>query len=1079
MSPMWEVCRVMRTLGNVALRRLWIGLLGLLCSCGLILAQVDEASLVGTVKDTSGALVQGAQVTVVHRETNERVTKMTDEAGAFSIPALHVGSYSVTAAKDGFKTYVQEGIVLQVGQRARVDIALQLGSRAESVQVSADAVLTDTQTATLGDVIESKRVVDIPLNGRNPFDLVRLDSTVVVTATAFTARNYNLSSAVIGGGQGGSNAILLDGGSLNLPERGEYAVMPNVDAIQEFQVQTNGLSAEFGITGGGAVTMVSKSGSNQFSGTLYEFLRNSALDANGWTNNRAGVGKAPLRYNNFGGSLGGPVLLPKYHGRDKTFFFFNYDGYRYRTTTGAIYAHVPTAAERTGDFTSSYIKSPSTGKIIPVELYDPTTIRVNPNGSGYIADPFPSSVLPQSRLDPVAIRAISYIPLPNRAASDLTGTNNYAANAATFANNNQYNTRIDHQLTSNNKLFARYSYNIQYATGYSPTFSMDNIADPTGSLATRRGQNATLGYTSILSPTMLNDYRVTFSRELVLASVPGAGQNAPETLGLPSIIPSYQFPQFSISNMLNIGNRGDQTAVQAKNAWQTSDTFTRSSGRNTLKAGVDLRYHIEGTWQPASASGAFSFSNAMTGNPQDTSGQTGFGMATFMLGDVTGGSLGNQVASTEDWLTYSVFVQDDYKLTRRLTLNLGLRYDIITPPVERFNRYSNFNLNAINPLTKLPGEMQFANDGFGRSPVATDYDNVGPRFGFAYDIFGNASTVIRGGYGILYYDVGRYYSSPGTNGFSATTTFTNPSGPFPVFQLHNGPSSLVEPTGSSLGAATNLGNSVSATETNTKTPRVQQWNLSIQRQLPKGVLVNVAYAGNHGVHEVGNPYNLDVLNPQYLSLGLSLSNRVPNPFVNIMPAGSGLSSSTISLQQSLLEYPAYTAVSVNNPNYGDSIYHSLLVSAEKRFASGLSFLASYTKSKTLTDNTNSLIGFVGVQGTVTCGENGTYDRKLCRALAGQDVASNFVSSYVYELPFGKGKPFLGHGAAAYVVGGWQTNGILTIRGGLPLIVTGASNGANRLFMFTEEIAFHPVLLGCGNYGTDSSLLPIPVLAQFP
>lgn len=220
MSPMWEVCRVMRTLGNVALRRLWIGLLGLLCSCGLILAQVDEASLVGTVKDTSGALVQGAQVTVVHRETNERVTKMTDEAGAFSIPALHVGSYSVTAAKDGFKTYVQEGIVLQVGQRARVDIALQLGSRAESVQVSADAVLTDTQTATLGDVIESKRVVDIPLNGRNPFDLVRLDSTVVVTATAFTARNYNLSSAVIGGGQGGSNAILLDGGSLTCPSAG-------------------------------------------------------------------------------------------------------------------------------------------------------------------------------------------------------------------------------------------------------------------------------------------------------------------------------------------------------------------------------------------------------------------------------------------------------------------------------------------------------------------------------------------------------------------------------------------------------------------------------------------------------------------------------------------------------------------------------------------------------------------------------------------------------------------------------------------------------------------------------------------
>lgn len=1014
-------------------------------------AHAQQATITGRATDQAGAIVPGAQVTVANVETSIKVTVTTNEEGVYTIPLLQPGNYQVAVEAGGFKSIVRSGVKLDVQQVARLDFAMEPGGVTETVQVTDNAQLTDPETSSLGQVIDNKRVLDLPLNGRNPLELMRLSTGVRLLSSSFNdVRGFNLSSASINGGQGGSNAILVDGANATLSfDNGQYVVAPNVDAVQEFKVQTNSFAAEFGLTGGGVINLVTKSGNNKLQGSLFEFLRNDALDANSWTNNRVGRDKSPLRYNQFGGTLSGPVFLPRIgsggprliDGRNRSFFLFNYEGFRFRSAVTNL-LRVPTELERQGDFRQTFVLDSRTRQFVPVRLFDPNSTRRNPSGSGNIRDGFATSVIPTNRIDPVALRALQFYPLPNRTPEDLTGRNNFVSTPGTFTDSAQYSVRLDHQINEKNKLFGRYTQNDSTATILEPTFGRDNIADPNNAEQERLSKNVVLSDTHIFSANLFNDFRFSVSRQSLVGNPPGLGKDAPRLLGLPATIPSFVFPRFNIGEVTPLGNITGQLAIITNTSGQIANNLSILFGKHNIKVGADLRTNFRNTFQPGASSGQFEFPRTLTNNPQDPSGPAGFGLATFLLGAVNGGSLDNAISNAVNFRYYAGFIQDDFKVNRRLTLNLGLRYDLITPTTERFDRFSNFNPEAINPVTGRPGVVEFAGVDLGRTVTTTDKNDFGPRAGFALDVFGDARTIIRGGFGIFYYTGGQL-QIPSSLGFGASTSFQSPRAGSPSFQLANGPDRINQPIGTSLGARSLLGESVVITEPDTRTSYVQQWNLGVQRELPGDLLLDVAYAGSHGVKQLTNNYDLNQLDPRFLSLGLALDESVPNPFFGIIPAGTPFGGATITRRQSLRPYPAFGNIDVRSPNLGNTIYHSAQAKIEKRFSQGLSFLGAYTFSKQIGDVERQITSNQAApQSGVNCGQSTKYDRRACRSILPQDITHLLTVSYVYELPVGQGKQFLSEdGVLGKILGGFQINGITTLRSGLPLIVRGASNGA--------------------------------------
>ena len=533
--------------------------------CISLFAQGNRAAVIGTVTDPGGGAIPSCAVVLTHLETDQPLETASNQSGALPVSFARRRHVSPQRDLSRFKTYQRDHIELQVAQNATLDVRMEVGGVSEKLEVVADSPLTELDTNTVGQVIGSREIQDMPLNGRNPLELMTLSTGVNLLAEAFLdMRNFNLTSVSISGGQGGANSMTLDGGSITLPQNNEYAVAPNVDAVQEFKVQSHPFSAEYGKTSGGAITMVTKSGTNQFHGTLFEFLRNDDMDANGWTNDRLRLAKPALHYNqSLGGTIGGPVLLPKYNGKNRTFFFFNYEGIRYESTLFES-VRVPTAKERQGDFSATYIRNTTTGQNIVVPIYDPATTQPNPNGNGFVRSLFPGSIIPQSRFDPVAIKALQYLPLPQQVGDSATAANNYAINSPTPTNNNQYTVRIDHEITQNEKLFGRFTYNNSVNVGNPAYFSPSDIGDPDYSGQHRLNYNALLGLTSTLSPTLLSEIRLSFTRQHLVSEPAGYLQNAPEKLGLPATVPDYLFPRFNISNVTNMGGSNGQLALRGQ-----------------------------------------------------------------------------------------------------------------------------------------------------------------------------------------------------------------------------------------------------------------------------------------------------------------------------------------------------------------------------------------------------------------------------------------------------------------------------------------------------------------------------------
>ena len=998
---------------------------------GMLAAQQGRGIIFGTVTDQSGAAVKGAKVTILNSGTNAAIVTESNGEGYYTSPPLIVGSYQIDAERTGFKREIRTGLVIQVDQKAEISIQLQVGAVGDTVKVTAEAPLINTENASIGQVIENRRVAELPLNGRNAFALVALSPNVHSNAgpaqSGFADRGTSLADWSINGGPNAANNVLVDGSVAQNSYYPDMNANLAVDAVEEFKVQSGSMSSEYGFTLGGVINLATKAGTNSYHGTAYEFVRNNIFDAR----NAFSTLKLPFRYNQYGGAFGGPVQFPKiYDGHNKTFFFVNWEQYNY-VARGNANTSAPPLEHRTGDF--STLKT-ATGILTPI--YDPATTMLNPGGAGYVRTVFAGNIIPKSRLDPVAQAINQFYPAPNQAPSNpFTQANNYLSTDRGEQSMRQYTIRGDQHISNNDNLFARYTFFNAYSDNGIGTWPAPEVHSRYDHFGTK---NIGLNETHTFSPRLLNEIRLGVARQDFPFQSASFGQGWPQKLGLPASVPATVFP--SINNGYaglgngTVGYRGGLT-------WDATNTLTVVVGRHSLKVGAEYRLLFGNNYQTSAPSGSFSFGDGLTGNPQLQTG-TGSAYAAFLLGAVSSASVSTHTGESQKGYTLSGFVQDDWRVTRKLNVNLGLRYDYQQPPYERNCGTSNFNPTAKNPLNNLTGAMQYACKNYDKTFLNADYKNFAPRFGVAWDPFGHGKFVLRAGYAIFFPGTFNITYFGSTAGFAATSTAYNAPGNnanFPAFQLSQGfPSAPIQPLGSGLGPSAFLGQGVSFDQPAGKTPTSQQWNFSMQKQLLGGWVVEGTYTANHGTHLIAGGYNLNQLDPKYLGLGTALQNPVSNPYAGL---GGSLASATITQQQSLLAFPYYTGITVRNPHMGNSIYHAGLLSVQKRFASGLTFLASYTKAKLISDSVAAPINFGAIEQVTNNGyQNGLFARNQERSVDPTDVPQRLVISAVYELPFGAGKAFDMHnGILNRVVGGWQAQTIITLQKGLPVLISGASN----------------------------------------
>jgi hypothetical protein len=962
-------------------------------------------------------LIAGAKVEIVNVDTNATFRSQTNEQGAYTAPGLAVGRYEVRAERAGFKKGVRSGITLQVNQNAQVNVILQVGQLAEVVEVRGEAALVDASSATVGTVIENRQVQALPLNGRGALSLTLLTPGVFSNAgptnSGFGDRGVQISSLSINGSPNSMNAQMLDGNNNTLSYVGEVGVPPTVDAVEEFKVQSGTMSAEFGFTAGGAINLVTKSGTNAIHGTLYEFFRNDKLDArNAFANVRL-----PLRYNQYGGTIGGPFI------KNRTFGFYNYEGYNLRQSNPRI-ATVPIAPWKQGDFSTL-----ANANGVFTQIFDPATTRANPTGPGLVRDPLPGNLVPRNRFDTVTPKILAFWPEPNKAPINaFTQAQNFQDASITAVDWNQTNWKIDHRFSDKNSVFVRYTAAQHVPTGNSifldPTVGQNREDDQTN-------RNAVVSDTHTFSPTLINNLRVGIMRQSFIFRAINFGKEWPRKLGLPEIIPSDQMPQIDFG----FGAIGGQAAgTRGSLNWDIQNMVTKIAGSHTLKIGYNHRILYGGNQQGAALSGDFSF-GGLTSNPQIPV-NTGNSLAQFLLGEVSSSFIDRILGNSFHGFASSVFVQDDWRVNRRLTLNLGLRWDFQQKPYERHDGHINADLSQREPITGLPGVVVYAGrNGQPRSFFKEDYNDFGPRVGFAYDIFGKGKTVLRGGYGIFYPSIFYRTFLGNTQLFSSTRTNWVASAPgLRSFRFQDGfPSRPLESPGAAAGPSALLGQGLNLYESDANTPMSQQWDMSLQQQFGEW-LVDATYSANKGNHFAAGGYNLNQLDPRLRAqLQLSLNDPVPNPNAGRIPGGLG--AATITRERSLQPYPHYNGVTVSAPRYGNFISHLFLLNVKRRFTRGLLVNFSFTGGKKISDSTTVPVDFGPVEQTNDNGfQDGLYNRRLERAVDPADVSRRSVLSLIYELPFKASNPF-----ANKLIKGWQVNVIAIAQNGIPLTVRGANN----------------------------------------
>jgi hypothetical protein len=1018
-------------------------------------AQSDARStILGRVTDTAGGVIASASVKAENTATGVHSTAVTNASGDYLLPFLIPGPYSLTVEAPGFKRVVRPQVEVRFEERITIDVTLEIGAVSETVQVSAQTPLMDSSTVSMGQVLSNKTVVETPLIAGNATVMASYSPGVLFLPTfPKDVRPFDTGSGSAIAGDGtllGTAQFLLDGAANNeLVDKG-FSYEPPQGAIQEVKVQTASFDASYGYWTGVTLNVSLKSGANALHGQGYYFNQNPAVDANQFFANQFGSAKYEYKAHRWGGVLTGPVYIPKlYDGRNKTFFMYGYEGMWTFDPVSIGFESEPTPAQRTGNFSDLLALGPK------YQIYDPYS-TIPAAGGLFQRTPLPNNIIPPSQINPVGAAIIQLYDLPNRAGTS-DGTNNYTNGRNSHDKFYNHIVRIDQNVSDKQRFFVR-------VDGTSNQRKQDQRHhDALGHLMYRKNQpGAAIDHVYTVSPQFFINTRYSYTRYLNPTTpnqlgwdLAGMGFSSSFINQINAQGAGYlRLPQIAASNGLATGAGGySALSIQTNifNPGMTHDlaaNATRIAGVHTLRFGLGYRIYQNNVTSLGNSSGLFAFGSTWVNGPLSTSAvaPAGQGMASLLYGLPTSGSFSTFASNfAEETKTFSTYIQDDWKVSRRLTLSLGLRYELPTPMTERFNRsvlgydatvpspvaaaaQANY---AANPIPQIaPSQFQVLGgltfpgvNGHPRTLWNTNYTNLMPRFGFAYSI--TPDTIVRGGYGIYFEPLGTPAFDVNQTGFSATTQMvvSTDNGQHYIANIANPfPNGLTPPLGAAGGLSTNLGQSLTINNQNLKTPYAQRWQLALQRSLPANSVLEVSYVGNRGVRQLVSK-NLDALPDQYLSTSPVrdqatinlLSAQVPNPFYPLLP-NSSLSGTTVARSQLLMPYPQFTGISMNT-NQGYSWYHGMQTRFEKRFSAGFQSSVSWTWSKLM-----SATGYLNPG-----------DIMPEKVISAQDRTQRVVVTGVYELPFGRNKP-LGQswGFATRIVSGWQISGLFQHQTGAAL-----------------------------------------------
>lgn len=1028
-------------------------ILGLLTTAAW--SQDARGTIVGTVFDQTGAVVPAAMVEVTNKAMGTKLSLKTNEAGLYTAPFLIPGLYRIQVEMAGFKKFLRDDVELRVNDRLEVNIQLEVGAAEQSVTVTGETPLLTTETASMGTVVDGRRVTELPIPHGNPYFLIGLASGVSFTRDPRLDRPFEPTHIVgytMDGTRANRSDVTIDGAvSTATANAGEViaSYVPPADIVQEFKVQTATFDASFGQTEGGVTNISLKSGTNQLHGTGYYTNMTPGLFANDFFANRTGTPLADFYYHRWGASVGGPVVLPKlYDGRNKTFFMWGYEGILEGRPRNNGTPTVPTEAMKNGDF--SQLLSVGSN----YQIYNPFTRRAVAGGR-FQQDPFPGNIIPSGLINPIARNVLTtYYPKPLQ-PGNADGTNNYLRpELLEEADYYTHSVRVDHSLTESNRLFARYSWYDRTST-YNDYFN----TPATGTYFWFRSKAAVLDDVWTIGPTTVLNMRYGYNR--FIRGTDGKPENIGfdlTSLGFPAsynnaISPDLRrFPRFEMTGYQSTAQGGENRPNDTHNIMAT---VTKMLSKHSLRTGVEFRsYRETDTFFGNDQTGRFIFDSTWTRGPLDNSpsspGSIGQSVAAFLLGLPNSSSYKAISANyAEQSTSWSLFVQDDWKVTPRLTLNLGLRWEYDGPLTERFDRsVRRFDTTytqpfeeaaraayAKNPTPEIPasqfttkGGLTFANvNGEPRELYITPKDSFMPRFGFAWQM--NPKTVWRGGYGIFYGFLGQRRGDVIQSGFSRNTPFvpTQDNGLTFINTLSNPfPDGFLAPVGAGQGYQTLVGNSVSFFVTEPLRPYMQRWQFGVQRELGGGYMMDLAYVGNRGTAiEIGQNYNATPL--QYLSTSLIrdqatinyLSANLPNPFRGLMPPGASgtYTGANLSRERLLRPYPEFDAVNASRFD-GYSWYHAMQLNVEKRFSKGYTIGFNYTFSKFM-------------QATETLNTNSP---RPVEVISDLDRPHRIVVNGIWELPFGKGKRWANsvNAVANGIIGGWQLGGVYTFQSGAPI-----------------------------------------------
>ncbi|HEX4749027.1 MAG TPA: carboxypeptidase regulatory-like domain-containing protein [Bryobacteraceae bacterium] len=1037
-------------------------------------AQENSGTITGLISDPSSAPVPNAQVTITGEQTGAKHDSVSNASGEYTVPFLEPGNYDVAVQAPGFKEFVRKQVHVGAGDHARIDIPLQIGNTAETVSVTAEAPIINSENAAVGQAITEKEVEDLPLNGRTPLTLASLSIGVVNTSQPGLVHPFDLGGAAafsIAGSASQTNEILLDG-SPDATWDGRLAYSPPADAVQEVRVKAFDNDASFGHTGGGTINQVERTGTNGLHGSLYEFNQPNITIANPWFNNKSGIPGAVLHYNQYGLTVGGPIIVPKvYDGRNKLFWFFAWEGLKDSQPNSTLLT-VPTQAERNGDFSG-----------ISTILYNPYS--ATQSGSTITRKAIPGNNLNNiaGGLNPVAVALLQYYPLPNIPAQGANQTQNYFSNAPTTDNYSNYLGRMDYNMSDRNRI----SFDAR-ATGYTQVKNNYFGNNVTASDLTRDNIGGTLEDVFTLNASNVIDVRVNFTRMNETHPSSTAGFN-PTTLGLPSYIASnseyLQFPIFSLTNYESLGT--SNPSILPSQSLQLYPQWVSVKGKHTFKFGTDVRqYNLNATLY-GNPTGTFSFGNSFVRQSSSSSSTVAVGqdLASFLLGLPTSGSY--DIPASSAWYEhyFALYVQDDWRIKSNLTINLGLRFDHDGPYYEKYGRtVDGFDATVANPIAaaaqanyakspipQLPASDFNVNGGltFPSSQPGAVYQSTShlfsPRVGMAWSPTAlGGKTVFTAGFGMFVQPLtiaqlattDKYSTNPILNqeGFSQTTSMvtstnnnltpaTTLSNPFPG-------GAIQQPIGSSLGLQTFLGQTVSFISPQEKNPYAVRWNFGIQHQLGANNLLEVVYMGNHGVHLPvaytqlnGIPFNYLSYSPvRDQALINTLTATVNNPFYGL-PNTTASTSKTTTVAQLLSTYPQYpagvtsggTGIIENNADIGSSYFESLNVRYEHRFSQGLSMVGNYAYSKLIEED--SWLNFP--------------DTHLEKRISPFDHPNRFVLAITYDLPVGKRRMLnVPNRWLDAVVGGWNLNSVYTYQTGQPLLWTAGSTTSPGDYVYNGQ-----------------------------